>query len=372
MRSGRSVGWGLVVLGLLASSGVSRAEEWVELGSRRVAEGAEKDTIPVAAAQAGTGRFDAIKLEVQERGIELLDLEVHFGNGERQDVAVRAQFRPGESTRVIDLERSDRVIERVVLVYRARGRRDGAPIVRVLGRRAGAAAPAERWEDLGERVVDFGAERDTIPVTAREGRFRRIRLEVTDNGVEVLDLDVRFVDGSKQDVAVREHIAAGGRTRAIDLEGAARAIQHVGITYRTRGARQGKARVKLQGLQAEGAAAAPAAPRGGEPRWELLGRREVAFRAEQDTIPVTASEGRFRRLRLEVEGNAIEVIDLRVTFGNGDEQDVQVRERIAAGGSTRAIDLPGEARVIRSVRLRYKTEGRDARGRATVRLFGAD
>lgn len=105
--------------------------------------------------------------------------------------------------------------------------------------------------------------------------------------------------------------------------------------------------------------------------WELLGQRAVNFRAEQDVIPVTAREGLFHAIQLEVSGNnAIEVISLVVTFGDGASHPVEVRQIIPGGQRTRVIDLPGAARVIRSVSLVYRTAGAVRRGRAAIRLWG--
>jgi hypothetical protein len=57
-----------------------------------------------------------------------------------------------------------------------------------------------------------------------------------------------------------------------------------------------------------------------------------------------------------------------VHYGNGGSDEVQVGERIRAGGQTRPIDLRGERRDIRSVELWYaKTHWRQ---RPTVDLYG--
>jgi hypothetical protein len=109
--------------------------------------------------------------------------------------------------------------------------------------------------------------------------------------------------------------------------------------------------------------------------WQFLGERNVDFKAERDTIRVTASEGRFRRIQLRIKNRAIKLHDLKVTFGNGETFDVQVRKVFQKGEETRAIDLPGGARVIRSVSMVYdsvnpgRNRGRSNRGKAHVRLF---
>ncbi|GIW73344.1 MAG: hypothetical protein KatS3mg102_2886 [Planctomycetota bacterium] len=93
--------------------------------------GLDRDAIPVTAAE---GRYSALRLQVRGHAIEVLDLDVHFGDGSRHDVAVRSIFRPGTSSRVIDLPGGRRVIRRVVFVYRKVGPRPGPAVVELWGR----------------------------------------------------------------------------------------------------------------------------------------------------------------------------------------------------------------------------------------------
>ena len=102
--------------------------------------------------------------------------------------------------------------------------------------------------------------------------------------------------------------------------------------------------------------------------WEKLGEKTVERRAERDEIVVTAREGRFTAIKLKVRVAGVNFKDLKVHFGNGEVQDVQVRKLIPAGGETREIDLDGDRpRVIRKVSFVYKSRG--AR-RAVVVLWG--
>ena len=100
------------------------------------------------------------------------------------------------------------------------------------------AAEVRDWEQLGEKTVERRAEKDEIVVTAREGRFSKIKLRVRVNGVNFKDLKVHFGDGEVQDVQVRKLIPAGGETREIDLEGGRRVIRKVSFVYKSRGPRR--------------------------------------------------------------------------------------------------------------------------------------
>lgn len=112
-------------------------------------------------------------------------------------------------------------------------------------------------------------------------------------------------------------------------------------------------------------------------KWVLLGERKVNFTAERDVIPVTAAKGVFKRIQLRVKGRAVHFLDLKVVYGNGETHDVKIRKLIPKGGETRAIDLPGNNRIIRKVELTYrsaakkKNKGKKNKpGKAHVRLFG--
>ena len=72
---------------------------------------------------------------------------------------------------------------------------------------------------------------------------------------------------------------------------------------------------------------------------------------------------------LSVHKKGLQLHNLRVFFSNGEVCDVAVRNYIAAESYTRAIDLPGNRRVINKVVFWYQTSGR-RRGQALVKLWG--
>lgn len=92
--------------------------------------------------------------------------------------------------------------------------------------------------------------------------------------------------------------------------------------------------------------------------WELLGRKDVSFLVESDTIDVGRSEGRFNALKIVVDGAPVEIRDIRVTFGDGSTFHPETRLTFAPGSESRSIDLPGRGRVIRKIDFVYrKTSG---------------
>lgn len=103
--------------------------------------------------------------------------------------------------------------------------------------------------------------------------------------------------------------------------------------------------------------------------WELLGQRMVTDRADHDLIPVTASRGDFKKIKVTVARASVDFRRMVVHFGNGADQDIELRHTIPAGGESRVIDLEGGDRVIRSVELWY--DANTIRGRrAMVRVYG--
>lgn len=113
------------------------------------------------------------------------------------------------------------------------------------------------------------------------------------------------------------------------------------------------------------------ARRGGKRNWELLGSQKVGFIADKDVIQVGRQDGDFSAIKLVVKDNEVEFKNVTVVYGNGARDDVAVRNRIRAGGETRAIDLKGGDRFIKRVELVYKSKP-SFKGQATVELWGKD
>ena len=87
--------------------------------------------------------------------------------------------------------------------------------------------------------------------------------------------------------------------------------------------------------------------------WVELGSRSVDGARDRDVIPVGAREGRYRRIMLVVEKSALEMFDVVVTFGDGSRFSPPTRHVFGPNTRSKVIDLPGDARVIRSVEFKY-------------------
>ena len=103
--------------------------------------------------------------------------------------------------------------------------------------------------------------------------------------------------------------------------------------------------------------------------WIHLGDKHVDGHSDHDKISVGSSDGRFRQLQIRVDDAPVNFRRVVVHFGNGADEELQFRERINPGASTRAMDLRGRTRIIKSVEFWYEKANWGS-NRPTVRLYG--
>src|SRR5215510_898926 len=84
------------------------------LGDRLVQGGADHDAIGVGRAD---GRWHQIMVVVEDAPVEMFDVVVTFGDGERFSPPTRLTFGPDSRSRVIDLPGGARFIRRVDFRY---------------------------------------------------------------------------------------------------------------------------------------------------------------------------------------------------------------------------------------------------------------
>jgi hypothetical protein len=101
----------------------------------------------------------------------------------------------------------------------------------------------------------------------------------------------------------------------------------------------------------------------------FLGKREVNFGVDRDTIGVSRAAGPLHQLIIVAVINPVEVYNVRVIFESGASTDFPMRENLFVDRDRLIIDLPGDARRVREVIFRYRSINRAAR-RASVELWG--
>ena len=107
--------------------------------------------------------------------------------------------------------------------------------------------------------------------------------------------------------------------------------------------------------------------------WVRLGDRHVGFINDHDTIHVGRHEGRFKRLKLLIRGNDIQLNSIKVLYGNGQVEDAVFDRHIRDGGEA-VVDLRTgwrDGRFIRDVELHYRSRP-DFRGQAVAELWGQE
>jgi hypothetical protein len=228
------------LIALVVGVDVARAERWdsrgwVKLGEREVNGRVDHDRIEVGRHD---GKFTKLTLYVENSDLELLDLEITFGNNERLHPSVKHFFKEGARTRVIDLPGDERTIKSIDLKYRNLPG-GGRARVEVWGWKAGdAARPApftwdsKGWVMLGERTVNGRVDHDRIEVGRREGRFSKLTLVVLDSDLELIDFEVKFARGAPWHPEVKHVFREGQRTREIDFPGDERVIRYIDFKYR--------------------------------------------------------------------------------------------------------------------------------------------
>lgn len=89
--------------------------------------------------------------------------------------------------------------------------------------------------------------------------------------------------------------------------------------------------------------------------WERLGEKIVNMRADHDVLMVTHHEGFYTKVRFGIRKAPVHIHNIRIVFGNGNDKNIVINKRIEPGTFTRVIDLPGNKRIIRKIKMNYKT-----------------
>ncbi|HEY0628314.1 MAG TPA: hypothetical protein VGD23_03205 [Sphingomicrobium sp.] len=95
---------------------------------------------------------------------------------------------------------------------------------------APASAQQGNWRTIAYKTVSGGTDVDRINVPGGR-RWQQVRLCVFNAPLRMRDFDIRFDNGQRQDVRVRQRIGAGRCTRNIDLNGRVRDVDWVRLRY---------------------------------------------------------------------------------------------------------------------------------------------
>ena len=105
----------------------------------------------------------------------------------------------------------------------------------------------QKWEKLGQRKVNFKADRDEIGVGRVEGFFTGLQIKVKKGPINMHKMVVHFRNGQTQEIELKNNFVAGDQSRVIDLPGNVRVITTVVFWYDTKNFANSKAVVELWG-----------------------------------------------------------------------------------------------------------------------------
>ncbi len=96
---------------------VGLEEGWELLSERKVNFIRDKDEIEVRSRNM----FTAIRFKVEDKDIRLNDLVILFQNGDKLSPAIDEVIKAGESSKIIEIARDGRYINKITFRYRSMG-----------------------------------------------------------------------------------------------------------------------------------------------------------------------------------------------------------------------------------------------------------
>lgn len=96
------------------SAEIAQQGPWVRLGVRKVNYGLDHDVIHVGANE---GVYTKLKIVVRGGGLNMHKMVVTYGNGAKDNIPLRHNFRQASGSRVIDLKGNKRIIRSITFWY---------------------------------------------------------------------------------------------------------------------------------------------------------------------------------------------------------------------------------------------------------------
>lgn len=416
---GRVVIAGLALVATGVLSGASAQDRWIKIGSFDADLGRGSAAVDLKGVK---GSFKAFRINIAQGEAKLVNVQMRYLNGQSHNERRTINLLRNERSKAMDERAEERFVEGATVcfengqkgaakfeVYGLQSRKGGASarpaITQALswpaacpGGAAVSAAPstgpipsvptapvpqtAQPGTLLPGGAVLFGVQnvgfirdRDVIRVGANLGQFDRVQLRVLDNDVFINELDVVYADGTTQKLVVNSDVKQNTRTAWLPITGT-KFIKEINMNYRSKPTFKGQARIEVYGQIADGWLGPNGRGRQFNEGWVLLGAQTAGrfLRQEIDRIEVGRNEGLFKRIRVTVKDRALVFDEMRIVYGNGEEEVIPVKTTIAANSTFGPVDLKGGNRVIREIKARYRSAIVDAkavgRGAAVVEIWG--
>jgi hypothetical protein len=186
-------------------------------------------------------RLRALRIEADGGAADVRSFKIIYADGEQERVRVRQTISDGQRTDLFRLE-EPRPVKTVEINYIPKG-----PVTLILLGDSRRAPPPPEFKELGCNVVSFIVDRDVIQVRS-EDRFKALRLRSMNHEVEMIEMTVRFGNGTRQNFPIRAIIPANGKSQPIDLRGDQRRIRDIELIYRTNTISNTRTKLCVDGL----------------------------------------------------------------------------------------------------------------------------
>ncbi len=327
------------------------------------------------------GAFRGIRVRSQIGAVDLTRVQVVYNDGTAHNEDRLIHLLNGERSRAIDEQSKDRFIDKVNLTNAA-GK--GKVTVEILGIQTKAGAKKARSAPVsgpvagtvtapkpdtsargtvtegndvmfGYQNVGFGIDRDVIKVGGDIGKFDRIRLRVLGADVHINSLNVVYIDGDVEELAIDADVKANTKTKWFELKGD-RFIREIQLLYRSKPNLNGQARIEVTGQYSEGWLGASGEGRKYNEGWVLLGAQTAGFTGfDRDTITVGKNEGGFARLRVAAQDRAITLREVRVKYFEGPDEVFTMNERVDPGKPYGPLEFKGGKAPIKEIEAKYRS-----------------
>lgn len=113
------------------STGMAQTENWERLGTRAVDYKLDRDVVHVGAKKGG---FTKLKIAVDGGSINMHKMVITYGNGSKETVELRHNFRPNSASRVIDIRGGKRLIQTITFYYDTKNLSHSKAVLTIFGR----------------------------------------------------------------------------------------------------------------------------------------------------------------------------------------------------------------------------------------------
>ncbi len=105
----------------------------------------------------------------------------------------------------------------------------------------------DKWHKLGSKKISYKLDRDVIRVGAKEGTFKKLKIEIKRGAVNMHKMKVEYMNGTVDNIPLRHNFKRGSDSRIIDLEGGKRFIKDITFWYDTKNASRKRAKISVYG-----------------------------------------------------------------------------------------------------------------------------